>query len=1023
MSFCSEVFNYTSGRSKYINQLIIMVLRYRLNLLQFNLVIVLLLCHACGKWQDNELAMLQRAYVFSDSENEREEIVDQLEEYFLKMPIPDSLEQKLYNDVETLLNDYESESQTSLENYKDEPNIYLVEGKFYSQIKSKMIILAKNGTVSLKEMDSIAQYLDSELDINYWCTFFKNIKNYSPEQAKHWLYAQRASQECKRYLNSFDKLKIGLMYASVGLKHLVDVKDERIRLDILQRVQYGLYKYYGYSELSIALAKRYVPICRSIGYKLRENSILSHIGYAYFLSGKLSSALDTFQDVVSIAKQNKTVPFMDWYLKNGLLGLADTYTWSGNYKQALTICDSIGKKQLSDREKLSVFFTRGLVYRNLGNYEEAEKNYNIALNLAESTNDFENKFKTLNNFGFLFLELSEYQKALEYFTQAFEYVELHSPDSWEIRINLLINLASVYVKLGEHEQIESCLSAAKQDLAHLGENPLREADLLNTLGSFQMDIEQYAEANKSLEEAVIIFDKNGLIKNGLDAKLNLAKSLISLSECKQAKTKISEVLTIANDIDNIEREIDAYALLANLESLEGNINEAIQLSNKLIDAIDVLSHKINNPQRLIAYQQKINKYLKEAIIYELRLNRLDSALVKLDYAKSLTFMKTNMNGADKLEKLKKINVQETLRNIYPDIQIINYMLNHDTLYTFLINENGISVLRKKVDYDSLRTTVRKYTEAINNTISVFKNYTEQNAQDHYDLTTSLAYQLYRLLFDKKITDKLNNPNSLLYIIPDDYLHFIPFATLVTRQNGRIQFLIEKAKIAYLPGVLSLLNNNERKKISNKTILLSADPELIDIRKLSSFVTKHYPKTQVLNSSPEFVEKQKILASIENKYDIYLFAGHSYANSKDITMSYINLSLCTDNQFGDNNIQLTMSDINKMKWNHTDLIFLLGCETAAGNLYHGMGISGLQSSFLLSGANNVLASLWRIDADHASRQAMDFMHEFARTNDYAAAIKETQLKAIHALKLNNYYKNPHPYFWGSYLLSQKNCFSN
>jgi CHAT domain-containing protein len=54
--------------------------------------------------------------------------------------------------------------------------------------------------------------------------------------------------------------------------------------------------------------------------------------------------------------------------------------------------------------------------------------------------------------------------------------------------------------------------------------------------------------------------------------------------------------------------------------------------------------------------------------------------------------------------------------------------------------------------------------------------------------------------------------------------------------------------------------------------------------------------------------------------------------------------------------------------------------------------------------------------------MDFMHEFARTNDYAAALREAQLKAIYALKLNNYYKNPHPYFWGSYLLYQKNCFS-
>ena len=93
------------------------------------------------------------------------------------------------------------------------------------------------------------------------------------------------------------------------------------------------------------------------------------------------------------------------------------------------------------------------------------------------------------------------------------------------------------------------------------------------------------------------------------------------------------------------------------------------------------------------------------------------------------------------------------------------------------------------------------------------------------------------------------------------------------------------------------------------------------------------------------------------------------------------------------------------------------------MYRGLGIFGLQSSFLLSGANRVLASLWRIDAVQSIQQATDFMIEHNNTNDFVTALREIQLKAIQNLKANRYYKNPHPYFWGSYLLLQKHCFTN
>lgn len=994
-----------------------MITWYRQYLLP-NLVIVLLLCHICGKWQDNELAVLQRAYVFSDSENEREEIIDQLENYFLKMPIPDSLEQKLHIDVETLINEYKIESQASLENYRDEPNIYQVESKFYSLIKSKIISIAKREETGFHNMDSIAFYIDTQLGIEYWEIFYNEVKNYSPEQAKHWLYAQKASQDCKRYLGSFDQLKIGLIYASLGLRHLVDVKDRRIRLDILQRIQYGLYKYYGYHELSIALGNHYLQSCNLIGYKLRANSILYHIATAYFSSGMLSQALERYRIVISTARSNINVPHMDWFIKNGLLCVADTYTWSGNYKNALAVCDTVEEIQLDEKEKLNLYMTRAMINRNLGYYEIAEKNYNLALGIAKSIDDLENKLKIINNIGFMFFELSEYYKALEYYNQALSELKMYSPNSREPKINLLINIGDVYSRLGEFEQVDVFLNQALSELHFLGEHAIRKADLLNTMGKSQMGIDQYKDANIAFTKAESICDNNGLIKLGLKVKINLANSLIALAEYKQARLKISEILSIAQAINDIERQIDAFATMARLDSKEGKYQRAVQASNRLINLVDILSHNFKDSQKLIAYQQKINKYLKEAVLYELKLNRIDSSLIKLDYTKSLAFINNHVDEYDISRKIDKVDINDFLSKLNPNIQIFNYMISEDTLYTFVLNNSGISVIRKNLDYDSLKTLVFNYIKTINRTIPIFENYNETEVNEHYILTTSLSHKLYTALIEDELIDKITDSNNVLYIIPDDFLHFIPFATLVTEEDNELQFLIEKIKIAYLPGVLSLLEYSDNGNGDSINVFLNADPKMFKMNKLISFISNHYPETHILSSIAGLSSKQEILTSIENNYSIYLFAGHSIASSRNSGESYIDISISSSDSERDHSFKLNMRDVHAMNWDRTSLIFLLGCETAGGILYRGIGISGLQSSFLLSGADNVLASLWRIDASQSIQQAIDFFDGYIESNDFVTALQYSQLKAIDNLKSNTYFKHPHPYFWGSYLLSQK-----
>lgn len=199
--------------------------------------------------------------------------------------------------------------------------------------------------------------------------------------------------------------------------------------------------------------------------------------------------------------------------------------------------------------------------------------------------------------------------------------------------------------------------------------------------------------------------------------------------------------------------------------------------------------------------------------------------------------------------------------------------------------------------------------------------------------------------------------------------------------------------------------------------------MINMDKLYKLVKKQYSNISNLQISSNIKSKEQVLKQFNDKYGIYLFAGHSYANSQNITESFIEIAAHNPDDNTYQKFKFTLPDVYNIRWNHADLIFLLGCETAGGSLYRGIGISGLQTSFLLSGADNVLASLWRIDAAQSIQQASDFLTEYRISYDAIRSLRYAQIRAIDRLKSNSYFGHPYPYFWGSYMLQQKYVINN
>jgi CHAT domain-containing protein len=99
---------------------------------------------------------------------------------------------------------------------------------------------------------------------------------------------------------------------------------------------------------------------------------------------------------------------------------------------------------------------------------------------------------------------------------------------------------------------------------------------------------------------------------------------------------------------------------------------------------------------------------------------------------------------------------------------------------------------------------------------------------------------------------------------------------------------------------------------------------------------------------------------------------------------------------------------------SDLVFLSGCETGAGQEWTADPVRGaaeltLAQAFLSAGAANVVVTLWRIDDAGAAA----FAREFYRALPHGS-IADAVASAQRSMSSDARYANP--YYWAGYILS-------
>src|SRR5262249_29946271 len=112
--------------------------------------------------------------------------------------------------------------------------------------------------------------------------------------------------------------------------------------------------------------------------------------------------------------------------------------------------------------------------------------------------------------------------------------------------------------------------------------------------------------------------------------------------------------------------------------------------------------------------------------------------------------------------------------------------------------------------------------------------------------------------------------------------------------------------------------------------------------------------------------------------------------------------------GEENDDLSVDEIGKLRLNQTRLVVLSACKTGFENYYHGEGAIGAARTFFAAGVPQVVASRWKVDS---SATAL-LMTSFHRNRKKLGLTTAESLRAAELeLLANENFSSP--YFWAAF----------
>ena len=802
-----------------------------------------------------------------------------------------------------------------------------------------------------------------------------------------------------------------------------------------------------YNRIGMGFCDNEVACLQKLLNKLlsKPNPNAHHLGQILAILGQKSRVNGDFEKAAEyhiLEMEKFKVSYGDdhIYAANAAYNAGNNYYELGDYETALRYylpCHKIWEKHKAPENKYMRYLNEAIgdMYWELGNKKDALIYFNKSvLNETHLDND---SSKVVIYEADSLLVIGKYDEALKYYEEALQLRrDLYGDD------HSLTGACQNYIARSMHSRGETdqALSAYQRAICMLSTN------FSDTTIYSNPDIEdQENYAIGYLLESLIA--KGELLSNryGKSAKV---EDINAALETQQLAVEILEKIQ-KNGISFSSRSFWSQKTLPLIENSIQSIIERYNPDNEMIRKSFELSEKSKSILLLSALHEKelvseskipkaitdreqglkdqINEYLGKVQLEEERCSQTRSKILtlwneklfelKTEYDIFLSELKNNYPEYYKLKyNLPKASVHEVQKTVLDEnTALIEYFIGNHDIYTFIISKNEFKVLRmaSKSTYRELafnyHRTITDYNTILNNPEKAYRDYCE------------LSFTLYSK-FVQPALNAMDSSIDRLIIIPDDYLSYISFESLITkeadltnRKYKSLEYLFKNYTISYAPS--AALKIKATQSGSALTAYVGFAPQYRDqeLNRINSDLGKlKFNKVEIENAKKNWggtiftgdKTTEELVYQYLPKAGIAHFAMHAIVNDQSPMLSKFLLNSSEENDGFLHTYEIYNLDFS------SQLVILSACNTGVGQWKRGEGMLSLERAFQFAGCPSLLSTLWTVD-DASTSNLMD---RFLAKLDEGIP-KDVALKAARLSYLDE--ASPeylHPFYWSAFKLT-------
>ncbi|CAM1363987.1 Signal transduction histidine kinase [Tenacibaculum xiamenense] len=278
----------------------------------------------------------------------------------------------------------------------------------------------------------------------------------------------------------------------------------------------------------------------------------------------------------------------------------------------------------------------------------------------------------------VYMNMSDYKKALELFEQCLEYKE-----DEEITFGSYINMGIIYSLLKDfkasNDNFEKALKLSKERYYAIGTIKVNLAKNYEELN----DLDKAFQLNK---EGLEIAEKKGYNKLAIEARLNIANIYLKLKEHKDAELMFSLSLVNAIELGYLNQQEFIYEKLKEISLIKKDYKSAFQFANRAYSVKDSIN-KLQKDKEINELEVKYKTLQKEKEIKLLHKENYNKKLAIENQNEAMKNLRLKQEIEEKINENKILSLRNASEKKLNEIAILKK--NQEIQEAELVREKSI----------------------------------------------------------------------------------------------------------------------------------------------------------------------------------------------------------------------------------------------------------------------------------------------------------------------------------------------